>query len=140
MTRTFRYFLYLLPNGADTMAGVMDIMLAADDETFFDWEPMAGAVVKVSTLSTAVYLRTCFPHRPANIDGDPILRPDEIWVPEQDRAEAERMIRDECSSPHEWFDVSKLGFDTEDEHRRFGAAYTQLTGLENACSPEPQAP
>jgi hypothetical protein len=46
------------------------------------------------------------------------------------------LLRDNCPTPHAWFDIIKLAFATDEEHRRFAAVYTELTGLESSYSPE----
>jgi hypothetical protein len=112
-------------------------ILRGDAKTVLTWSWTSASVVKVTSLTTAVYLRAAFSYRPTDIDGDALLEDYEIWVDDEDRPECERMLRENCpaSSPAVWVDVIEVAFATEDEHRAFAAAYSAVTGMPNAFTP-----
>lgn len=110
------------------------------DEVGFGWDRVDGFVVAVESLTAATYLRAAFPHRPADKDGASLLEYHEIWVEDDRRKECETMLRENCPSAARWFEVVRVSFADDDEHRAFGEAYSRITGLPNAFSPPPAAP
>jgi hypothetical protein len=134
----FRHFLYPAPDGPKTMVAVEDI-LRVDGDTPFAWWRIDASVVQVKSLTTAIYLRCAFPYRPIDIGGDALLDDYEVWVDDEDKQECERMLKENCapSSSARFLDLIEVEFADDDEHRRFGAVYTAITGLPNAFSPKP---
>jgi hypothetical protein len=134
-----RCFLYPTPDGAKTMLAIEDRLQIDGEEPPFEWDPVGASVVRVESDVAAIYLRANFEYRPVDIHGGPLLEPNEIWVDDGDRDECERVLRENCPSSATWFDLFEVSFATDDEHREFAAAYTQITGLPSAFSREPNA-
>ncbi len=126
-----RHFLYLA-HGWQTMMAVMKAMPDDDDTGFFGWDFVDAYVVRVADVVAAIYLRACFPERPVAVDDTEILESLEIWVEADDRREAEHILADNCRCHHEWFQVFRISFDRDKDHRAFAEAYTEVTGLDNA--------
>jgi hypothetical protein len=99
------------------------------------WGPaIAGVVVAVTDVRAAIYLRARFSMRPLGVCGTEVLHPHEIWIEPGEREEAERLLREECRSPHAWLHIIVAAFDSDAEHRVFVEAYSGLTGLPHALS------
>jgi hypothetical protein len=128
---------YPAPQGSQTMVAV-EKSLQGDGETQFAWWPINASVVEVTSLTDAIYLRFAFSYRLTDINGAALLDDHEVWVDDEDRLECERMLRENChcpSSAQKWFELFEVEFADDDEHRRFGASFTALTGLPNAFTP-----
>ena len=134
-----RTFIYPVPDDFMMMLKVVN-SLQGDEETQFGWVRLTASLVAVESITAAIYLRAIFEHRPTDINGDALLEPHEVWVEDEDRPECERLLAENCPSLVQWYDLIQVSFATEDEHRRFGAAYTAITGMRNAFSPVPSPP
>ena len=128
-----RYFLYPVPDGSQTMIAVENSL----QTHVLLWRRVGASVIAVGNTTTAIYLRAVFEYRPADIHGDSLLEPHEVWIEDEDRPECERLLRENCPSSAAWFDLIEVSFGTDDEHREFAVAYTQITGLPNAFAPAP---
>ena len=125
------HFIYPVPDDYLMLLKVVGA-LQGDEETQFGWRRINASIVAVSNVTTAIYLRAVFEHRPEDIHGDALLEPHEVWVEDEDRPECERLLAENCPSPAQWFDLIQVSFGDDDEHRRFGDAYTAITGLPHA--------
>ena len=135
-----RYFLYPIPVSSQTIDDVVASLPDLDDFGF-GWDRIDGFVVAVESVTAAIYLRAFFAHRPADKNGDPLLEDHEIWIEDERRQECETMLRENCPSPAQWFEVVRVSFADDTDHRAFGEAYSRITGLPNAFSrPSARAP
>lgn len=124
-----RTYLYPLQDGFKVMMEVVQA-LPDDEESFFSWQRAGAAVAKIATSKDAVYLRMTFPYGPPTLSGETLLETDEVWITDEDRPEAERILAENCGSPQtQWMDLIYVSFTNEEEHRAFAAAYTRITGL-----------
>ena len=119
---TPRYYLYPVPEAPHTLLFEVVRDLPADD-----WMILGAAVVAVSDPVAAIYLRACFPERPLGRNGAEVLDPCEVWIEEDEREEAERLLREACPSPAAWFQVLQVAFDDDASRHAFDQGYTVLT-------------
>ena len=119
---TPRYYLYPVPEAPHTL-----LFQVVRDLPVDDWMTLSATVVAVADPVAAIYLRACFPERPLGRNGTEVLDPCEVWVEEDEREEAERLLREACPSPAAWFQVLQVAFDDEAARRAFTQVYADLT-------------
>ena len=121
---TPRYYLYPVPEAPHTLLFQVVRDLPEDD-----WMILSATVVAVADPVAAIYLRACFPERPVGRNGTEVLDPCEVWVEEDEREEAERLLREACPSPAAWFQVLQVAFDDDASRLAFARNYTALTSV-----------
>lgn len=123
-----RFYLYPVPEAPHTLLFEVVRDLPEDD-----WLILSATVVAVADPMAAIYLRSCFPERPLGRDGTEVLDPCEVWIEEDERGEAERLLREACPSPALWFHVLQVAFDDPKAHRALSRVYTDLTSVPHAA-------
>ena len=130
-------FAFPLPddNFATIKAIMRSLPQAEDIETV--WSRMPHYVVQVADPLAAMYLRLAVTNGPlTDDDGTSLLGENEVWVADEDeRAECERILAEECPSASVWTAFAKICFASEDAHRQFRAAYVRVAECEPPAEP-----
>lgn len=128
----WRDFLYPFPD--DELASLWRVMdaMSAEHSTSLDWEAADICLVSIPDPAAAIYLHMAFGQpRFAALNGEPLFHPDEVVIGIQDRTSCERLVAN-CPEA-KWSALVRMSFESNEVHRAFGAAYTEITGMPNGA-------
>lgn len=121
----WRHWPYPFPadGGVEVLLDVLD-RVPTKFGAVLDWTQTDKFVVLVADVKSAVYLRLGLGgSRLTGADGKPILEECEVLVSEDEKAECEAMLRENCPTEATWFSLVVIHTRTEEAWQAFNEAY-----------------
>ena len=131
--------LFMFPLPDDDLTTLFEVFERLDPAHArkFDWSLLPVSVVQVRDPKAVIYLRALFPDRLEDGSGKDGLDPDDVLIPDHERHECERLLREACPTAHRWFKLVSVAFVSSASFEAFRAAYHHLLGQEKPCAEMP---
>jgi hypothetical protein len=131
--------LFMFPLPDDDLTTLFEVFERLDPSHArkFDWSLLPVSVVQLRDPKAVIYLRAIFPDRLDDGSGKDGLDPDDVLIPDHERQECERLLREACPTPHRWFKVVSVAFASRASFEAFRATYHHVLGGEKPCAETP---